>query len=324
MLKKPASIDVWWHAIAALPPSRENHAYHALRRVWGDHTISGPRSFYKIGTEDNLTPALFQNWAVFPDSMWVAPFLSLLGCDIGHVKRVRWAYACEEELDERRRRYHGRNFVTPDIILHFEDEKGLGLVAFEVKKPGGVPDNKDVVKLESYCNLPSTRRIGRRYGCFLVSETKKDLAQKIGDSTFPVITWEEMGKKQVAAVRELALPSIICDLLQRWIIREFSRNEIWISEYEAPPDPMGSNYGLEEAYRQIDRMALPDSVRLFLKGSEAVEAVWSNLIPDPPMPWLRTEPNMTIIQAKKWQSTPARRVCRWSFDWDVSQERVWG
>ena len=71
-MSKTREIQVWWHGVAALPTDREDHAYHALRRVWGDHTMASGRGFYRIGSEDHIAPALFQNWAQFPDMSWVA------------------------------------------------------------------------------------------------------------------------------------------------------------------------------------------------------------------------------------------------------------
>src|ERR1700681_2655764 len=92
LMSKTQEIQVWWHGIAALPADRQDHAYHALRRVWGDHTIAGVRSFYRVGTEDHVTSALFQNWALFPDTSWVAALVRAAGGTVGSVSRVRWAY----------------------------------------------------------------------------------------------------------------------------------------------------------------------------------------------------------------------------------------
>src|SRR5689334_19786389 len=89
-------IAIWWHGIPALPADKYDQSYYALRRVWGDHTIFGARSFYRLGSEDHVTPALFQNWTLFPDLSWVAPLVRACGGQAGTVREVRWAYACEE------------------------------------------------------------------------------------------------------------------------------------------------------------------------------------------------------------------------------------
>jgi hypothetical protein len=56
----------WWQFLPALP-ERASQEYYTLRRIWADHTMNTTkrgRGFYWWGTEDNMTPVLFQNWAV--------------------------------------------------------------------------------------------------------------------------------------------------------------------------------------------------------------------------------------------------------------------
>lgn len=65
-LNGPSRIAVWWHGIASLPSDRNDQRHDALRRVWADHTMAGARGFYNPASEDHVTLALFQNWAMMP------------------------------------------------------------------------------------------------------------------------------------------------------------------------------------------------------------------------------------------------------------------
>jgi len=210
-------IDLWWHGIAALPSGRHDHAYYALRRVWGDHTMAGARGFYRIGTEDNITLALFQNWALFPDTRWVPALVQAAGGTTGRVARVRWAYACEEELDTRLQPYHKREFVVPDIVLAYEDQDGLGLLTFEVKVPGKATEQQDGRKLKTYVDLPSTRKIPRRYGCVLVSEAKAEASRQACGGEWPTLTWEQLGTLQIESALAMDIPSEIREQVADWL-----------------------------------------------------------------------------------------------------------
>jgi hypothetical protein len=65
-------------------------------------------------------------------------------------------------------------------------------------------------------------------------------------------------------------------------------------------------------------------MRLFLKGSECVEAIWRGEQPEPPLAWLPDEPTEIEIRSKKWQQTTARRLCRWDLDnWSNQREDSW-
>ncbi|SRR6266446_556885 len=321
VMSKPKQIQVWWHGIAALPPNSQDHTYHALRRVWGDHTMAGGRSFYQVGSEDHVTAALFQNWALFPDPDWVTKFISAAGGSAGKVKRVRWAYACEEVLDGQLQPFHKRNFVIPDILLLFEDEHGLGLIGFEVKKPGKATEVPDDRKLATYIDLPSTRRITRRYGCLLVSDQVAELSRRTCHGNWPVLTWEQLGNLQIEAAR--TLPVLVAERVANWIGWHFKRHGIHTIGLNATPGPTTAAYGTSSGYSQIDRLPIPESIRRFLKGSECVEAVWRGTQSEPALSWLTQEPTVEQIRRRKWQKTEDRRVCRWHFDWSPTDERIW-
>lgn len=322
-----SEIRVWWHGLAALPSDRSDHAYYALRRVWGDHTMSGNRGFYRVGCEDHVTSALFQNWALFPDANWAAALVHAAGGTVGSIKRVRWAYECNEYLDVRLQPFHRRGFIIPDIMLVYEDEKGLGLVAFEVKKPGKATNASDARKLSSYVDLPSARHIARRYGCIVVSDHLAGRSHDACGKKWPVITWETLRDLQLAAARAMSLPIATNMQVAGWLERHFAYYGVR-SESQRAPASMGMAYGTADAYRQIDAIEIPGSVRRFLKGSECVEAVRNNLQPDPPASWLTDEPTAESIRYRaerkcSWQTTEDRMICRWSLDWRRSRERTW-
>lgn len=317
-------IKVWWHGIAALPADRDDHGYHALRRVWGDHTMAGNRGFYRTGAEDHITASLFQNWAALPDTRWVAAIIRHVGGTVkGEVRRVRWAYECNEFLDAKLQPFHKRNFIIPDIMMLYEDGDGTGLIAFEVKKPGKAVDSSDARKLMSYIDLPSTQGIKRRHGCVLVSDAMVEKSNRACDGNWPILSWEQLMCLQVGETSKQKLPSAVVEKTTLAIRRHFGRYGIG-PELKA----RSAHYGLREQYNEIEVLSAPDSVRRFLKGSACVEVVWSGGNPLPPLQWLDSEPSAQEIRLRSqriggWQSNEDRMICRWSFDWQPGCERNW-
>lgn len=322
-MRNASDISVWWHGIPALPSGREDQTYHALRRVWGDQTIAGARSFYRVGSEDNITLALFQNWALFESTDWVRGLVEAIGGSVGAVTKVRWAYACEEVLDAKLAPHHKQNFVIPDIMLLFEDEHGMGLVVIEVKRPGKAVEEGDVRKLKTYCDLRSTRHIKRRFGCFLVSAGRAEQCKIVCKEEWPVLTWETLGILQIAAARTAGWHSARAGHVAEWIARHYARHGIRLDTGGEVPPPVGNVYGSEESYARIDALPIPESARRFLKGSECVEAIARGEHPAPPLLWLVQEPSAEEIRRRRWQTTEDRRLCRWSPTWSRARERSW-
>lgn len=317
-------IDVWWHGIAALPASRDDHNYHVLRRVWGDHTMSGNRGFYRVGAEDHITASLFQTWAALSEPEWVETIIAHVGGVLkGRVKRVRWAYECNEFLDAKLQPFHKRNFIIPDIMLIYEDEGGTGLIAFEAKKPGKAVDLSDSRKLLSYTDLPSTRNIERRYGCVLVSDEMVTKSNRACEGRWPILSWERLMHLQMQEAEKMELPRSTIEKIVTAIRRHFSRYGVG-SQFEMRV----GDYDIKQQYDEIDALAAPDCVRRFLKGSECLEAVWSGYRPAPPLAWLASEPSALQIRQRShqgggWQTNADRMVCRWSFDWEPICEHPW-
>lgn len=305
----------WWQGIAALPVSRNEQGYFALRRIWADQTINtrgGARSFYRWGTEDYLTPALWQNWSIFEDADALASFLRTAGAPVGRVKRARWAYACEELTGI------GRSFVTPDIMVKYEDEAGIGLLAIEAKRARKAAKLEDARKLEQYRALPSARDIARRHGCFLVSEAVTAATRRNTGDRFPIVSWETLATSQIAAAHLLPIDIRARKLTADWIARAFARQGVGRSV--SAPDPQGSRYGRPDSYEAIRTLGLPDRVGLFIMGSESVEGSLRGEMPAPPLPWLADEPTVADISRPMFQSTSDRRVCRWRFEWNERKE----
>lgn len=313
-------IEVWWHGLPALPADRQEHSYYALRRVWGDHTMAGVRGFYRLGCEDHTTASLFHTWAIFPDVAWVAKLVRAAGGVAGKVSRARWAYECNEFLDAKLRPYHKRDFIIPDIMMMFEDEYGEGLLAFEVKRPGKAADPQDARKIASYIDLPSTRKIVRRYGCILVSERMAERSRIACNSEWHVITWELVRDLQIETARNMPIAAQNRDLVAKWIARHFARYGVGVY---AAPSPVDTVYGSMDGYRALDALNLSQKISCFLKGSEGLEALWAGRIPDPPLDWLSGEPAAQWIRQHQPQSNADRMVCRWHFDWHLQKERVW-
>lgn len=321
-MERVVDIKTWWHGVAALPSGRSDPAYFALRRVWGDHTIAGARGFYRRTSEDHLTVALFHNWALFPDVSWVASLVRACGGQAGTVTRANWAYACEEQLDSRLQPHHGRNFIIPDIFLHFVDEHGPALLAFEVKRPGTAAKPDDARKLRSYVDLPSTRGIARRFGCFLVGGRHVAATREGAQHAFPVLSWEELRALQVEAAGALALPEPIARRVVAWLSRAYARAGIGTAC--AAPEPLaGNRLASGASYEPIRAMNFAGSLERFLLGSECVEVATSELEPDAPYAWLAHEPSADEVRRRQFQTTPERRINRWHSGWDIAQEPVW-
>jgi hypothetical protein len=314
-------ISHWWKLIPALPSSASSQEYHALRRVWGDHTISGARSFYRWGTEDNLTPALFQTWRAFERPAVLEPLLAACGLEPSNVSRVQWAYACEEEIVSGLHTGVRGRFVIPDIVLYFEDDRGPGVLAFEVKRPGKAAEARDSEKLEAYTRLSSISKFRRVAGCFIVSE-KAAAATKMIAGGRPVVTWQELHAAQLEALETAMATGSARTLLADWISRNYGR--CGVGRFEAPPSqaPGGNGYGSREAYAAICARALPPGLSRFLAGSECVECAFRGRNPLPPLDWLAGEISVSDLRARKLQKTGDRRIARWLPQWSKAMERA--
>ena len=311
---KERDLTHWWYALPALPYSRSTHSYHALRRVWGDHTLAANRGFFNPRSEDHVTLSLFHTFSVFSHYEWVDHLLAKLGYECAPVRIARFAYACEELLDSRLSDKHGRNFIIPDIILHWRSNSGDGLLAFEVKKPGGPNVNEnDRTKLSSYSNLPSMRQIPTRFGCFLTDDRHR---ASIENSGAPVIGWSDILDLQIKALDAEGLSPALAATLKAHIRGHFAR--FGIGNAPIPPKTR-----LLPWFERAHSLSLPPTIESLVFGLAITSNWWAGGEATAPFEWLKSEPTYQEIRANKMQKTEDRRLNRWSFGWSASQERPW-
>ena len=298
------SVDAesWWHYAGALPLGPKDHSYYVLRRIWADHTMQPPRGYWSRRSEDYLTTVLFQPLACLHDSQWLDMLLTTTGLPSVHPVETRFAFSCEELLDAPLLGRHGRNFVIADIMLAWRRDV-TGLVAFEVKKPGGVmPSAKDVTKLETYTMLPSTRGLQNREGIFLVDDGHVSALKRGGHRA---IGWSLVHLALMQGLdREDGRPEEIANLA-------LALTRLFISVGVKPrpsPQPKGRGGNLSAKMRAL------------LDGLLVREKALCGETPTPSMPWLAGEPTRHEIAQRCPQSTAERRVNLWSFDWRSSDE----
>ncbi len=307
----------------ALPADRTDHAYFTLRRIWADHTMAGARGFYRLTSEDHITPRLFQNWVMAPDCNWLERTAARINAAVRDVRNVRWAYACEEFVPGTRRQFHKREFVIADIMLFFEDASGPGVIAFEVKRPGKAMQAEDGVKLGTYVEFARQSGIPRAYGCLLVSSRLVEKSVMACGSLWPALTWEELGAEQLAAAMRIKGASRSLEYTLCCLSRQYQLCGVELASSPTAPKPLADRYGSTEDYRAIEALGLPAAAERFVKGASCVESVSQGSAPEAPLRWLTAEPTLTAVRQRKWQTTSDRRVRRWDLGWRPSQERAW-
>ncbi len=311
---KKRELTHWWHALPALPDGRATHTYHALRRVWGDHTMAANRSFFNPRSEDHTTLSLFHTFSIFSHYTWVNQLLELLGQKSPPVRMARFAYACEETLDPQLREKHGRNFIIPDIILHWRTDSGDGLLAFEVKRPSGPSINEqDRTKLSSYSNLPSMRQIPTRLGCFLIDDRHKASIKHLGAKT---IGWSDILNLQISALENEGLGQKLTETLKAHIRGHFAR-------FGVGGAPIPPKTDLISWFERARNFSLPPTIESFVFGLAVTANWWAGGELIAPFGWLEKEPSCQEIRINKVQQTEDRRLNRWRFGWSIKQERTW-
>ncbi|NCO23014.1 MAG: hypothetical protein GW905_13775 [Rhodobacterales bacterium] len=298
-----ADDESWWHFCGALPLSRDDHAYFVLRRVWADHTMQPPnRGYWARQTEDYVTLALFQPLACLSGTIWLDRLLEAAGLPPVSAAEIRFAFACEEVLDATLRPRHGRGFVIPDIMLTWRNHE-TGLVAFEVKKPGGsAPSVQDATKLETYAQLPSTRNISDRRGLFLVDDRHVVALKRSGHSA---IGWSRVHLALIEGLEsETGSPDEIQEIATL-LTKLFRMYRVEIRPFGVPRGAGG---------------VLAPRLAALLAGLKVREQALSGCVPTPPFDWLAREPARRDIPRVCFQTTAARRVNRWSFNWEPEHE----
>ncbi|MEY8118447.1 hypothetical protein AB9F26_09295 [Falsihalocynthiibacter sp. BN13B15] len=309
----------WWQVTPVLPPSKTSRDYHILRRLWGDHTMNtarGGRGYYHWGTEDNMTPGLFQIWSMFPGAM--RPLIEATGMRVvGEITFITWAYACEEAVERGHHPGVNGRFLIPDIVIYFEDGDGPGIVSFEVKRPGVKPVEKDADKLRAYTMLRSMDRYIRRKAIFLLSDDMTEVAKNIAPD-LPAVTWENMMRMQIAGANTLSEQD--AKHVGPWISRAYSRYGIGDLPAPLPASPAG--YGSALSIAAISNKMQSEQARNFVWGSEIVEAFLSGRDVEPPTDWMKDALSREAMSAAHLQKTRDRRINRWHPDWQIAYERA--
>lgn len=261
-----------------------------------------PRGYWARSSEDYLTAVLFQPLASLSGHGWLDFVLRAAGLDTASALATRFAFSCEEVLDGPLLSRHGRNFVIPDIMLHWRGERS-GLLAFEVKKPRGTfPNAQDVTKLETYTMLPSTRKIAVRQGVFLVDDRHVAVLKRDG---YPALGWSMVHLALMEGLnREPGPPADIEDIAQG-LTRIYRAAGVMLRKHSVPAGTGGS--------------LSPKLIALKI-GLRVREAALRGERPLVPFDWLADEPSRAEIPALCLQDTAQRRINRWSLDWRVEDE----
>ncbi len=278
--------------------------------------MGGARGVYRPRSEDHQTVALFQPFAALPARVWFPALSQALAFDPLVPDEVRIAYLHEETVPPHRTRFHGRDFVIADIVLHWRKGDTDGIMAFEVKRQTGPgPTEQDFEKARTYVEFASMQTVARRDPVFLVSDHH---VRKVRGQWPHVACWSEVLAAQLAAAETVArdhptlraMPGLIKDL--------FSAYGIGRAPALSPPDP-------SVLFAAASAEGAPPSLAALAAGL-AWTAHWRRGETEAPLPealdWLRKEPTEDQLRSARWQKRPDRRVNRWSPDWAPAQERA--
>lgn len=310
----------WWTVLPALPTGPDTVEAHILRRVWFDHTMNtfrkapdgalqpGPRGFHIDGTEDQMTPVLFQSWAALgsPDR-WLPGLLGLFGVRaVGQVRRARWAYLFEQG--------HGARRANADIVLSWEDDAGEAVLVIEAKRRGGKPTAKDFEVPSRYLAMPSIAPFSRRYLGFIVDDADAARIAEALPAGTALTTWQSMMALQLRAVEALELSPALRALVRATVGWVAARQGV-ATTTDLPCAVLPPATGTADAYEALRRLGCEPLLTAFLLGAEAARAADAGRTPEAPMAWLEDSPDFLTISQEMRQTTPERQVPRWRLDW---------
>lgn len=234
--------------------------------------------------------------------MWLDFLLTSGGLAPVGARDVRFAFSCEEVLDAALLPRHGRNFVIADIMLAWR-HSDKGLLAFEVKKPGGsMPTAQDVTKLETYKMLPSTRGIPTRQGVFLVDDRHVAALKRGGHNA---LGWSMVHLALMAGLEREGGPAGEIREVATALTRLFTMSGVKPRTFALPVGRGGQ---------------LSPRMAALRAGLRVRDAALRGETPSPPYAWLADEPTREAIPRLCPQTTAERRINRWSFDWNPSDE----
>lgn len=198
----------WWAALPCIPSARNSPAYRRLRTIWGDQTrFRGAdearyAEFVNPAVETNLMVTLWENFALFPASIWMAALAEV--CDlsraIGTVVECEWSYGWSSERASR---------IIDIVVQYRTDRNESGVLIVEAKRPGGRMTPKDCAP-STYLDVPELKEISsRRWLLFCVDDAQASKVRNSvdkADDRWRVITWQKLGALQIALAGRLGLP----------------------------------------------------------------------------------------------------------------------
>jgi hypothetical protein len=306
----------WWTALPAIPATRDCHAYRRLWRQFADHTMNtfvvtdglfAPRNrgFYVEGREDHLVPCFFENFALFPEFIWLERILSRLGIPFeGEIINARWGYSYSELLPTNEGRPHA------DIVMMWQDDRGRAVVAIETKKPGcgrSAVGAKDFPSNGHYLRYQKMRPIDRRYQALLVDDGDlRHLPEDVRNSS-GVVTWQELIAIQRGAVERTTVSNEIRDLVLLRLDAHYDALGLF-------SDQTYSGSACAIRYEELRALNAPSCVKDWLVGSEVFFATRHPVsVVEPPHDWLAMEMTVCDYAKRKLQTTRDREQPIWAF-----------
>lgn len=238
ILGKNGLPDVWWAALPCVPGTKDSEAYRRLRTVWGDQTrFRGSdekrcAEFVADHLETHLMVTLWENFALFQPSLWVAELARMcaLGDEVSSVADCRWSYGWGSEKPR----------AIIDILVHFRTATGeKGLFVIEAKRPKGELKPKDLDP-RNYLDLPGlddAAPLNRRWLLYCVDAADKPKVDKAlvgNESRTRVMTWQQLGGLQVSLVEKLPLDATYKSFIAGAIQYHYSQHDIRPSRLSAP------------------------------------------------------------------------------------------
>jgi hypothetical protein len=288
---------------------------NTFRRHTDGSWLANARGYYIEGTEDQLTPSLFETFTVLPVAAWVPAIMSRQGVQVaGTVKRARWCYAFEDPNASR-------GFRIADIVLCWEDDAGQAILVIEAKRPGTMPGAKDLPDSAPYLEMPSLRKFQRRYYCLLVGDAQRSAAQQLTQEPQKIITWGDLMSIQISAA-DAATTSAELRFLLRAAIK-WNSARCGVGRSSSTPSAHDDASGTRTAYDRIRSLDAPTAIEHFLIGVESCAAAHRGIMPEPPLEYLRNEPSSLDVylrgkqHAAGYQTTADRRISHWKLTGDA-------
>jgi len=196
------SSKFWWSMLCNVPSTADSPAYKRLKRVWFDHTWPG-HPFADWTHENHSTATLWENFAIFPPTVWVPVVLEAAGlcAAASDVQECAWSYEFETT---------GGGKKIADVAHHVRDRDGDLVIVVEAKMYGGkLKTDTDLPDTDpgSYLDREAFRSLSdRRFMIYLIDERDEASVrgQIIDDrDRHGIITWQRLGGIQIGLTTKL-------------------------------------------------------------------------------------------------------------------------